>query len=275
MIILGDNPFFGVNHASAIRAQSYYERLQSKDWSAVHTTMRAALQEGINHFMVTTHAEAPMLLQSMADDELLRKFSIIPAVPYLHRLNGLVASRGIASAFFNSLSYSRFACSLIRGNSLKSSSLYAFIAREVSAVMEFGFEVPAIALQNVFVDLMLGLGQEETLNEVAAQFRAENRRLVAITMNPLLADKRLDKDIVLCTHYNYLGYMVQPTLTDAQTWIESTKRQVWAMGVLASGRAQLNAVCSDRYLRKFDSVVLGASRPASVQSFVSGYAHAR
>lgn len=271
MIVLGDNPFFGVNHASVARAQTYYKRLQARDWTAAHSTMRAALENGIDRFMVTTHPEAPSLLRSMMADEELRQFSIVPAVPYLHRLNGLVATRGISAAFLQSLAYRRLFRTVLRGGSLRGSSLYAFVVREIMAVEEFGFQIPAIALQNIFVDLLLGLGLGDLINELAVHAESDDRQIIAISMNPILADKVLDARITVCTHYNYLGYMVQPTLRHVQEWIGSTERKVWAMGVLASGRAELSVACRDPYLRKFGAIVLGASRPASIKSFVASY----
>ena len=101
---------------------------------------------------------------------------------------------------------------------------------------------------------------------------AEGRRLVAITMNPLLADRLLDPAIILCTHYNVLGYMVQPDLAGFQHWLAHTKRTVWAMGIMSSGKAKLPDVVADPSLRQFESVVLGASRPASIESFARAYA---
>lgn len=109
MIILGDNPFFGVNHASVERSKGYFASLKARDWSKAHATMRAALANDVDHFMVSTHAEAPELLASMQADADLRRFSVIPAVPYLYRLNGLVASRGVPGAVLQSMSYGTFA----------------------------------------------------------------------------------------------------------------------------------------------------------------------
>lgn len=271
MIILGDNPFFGVNHASATRSRDYFARLQKRDWSAAHTTMRAALANDVTHFMVSTHAEAPELLTSMRAHEDLRRFSIIPAVPYLYRLNGLVAAKGVPAAAMQSMSYPAFLRGVLTSGSVPASALAAFVQKEVEAVAGLGFAVPYVAMQNIFVDLLLGLGQADYISEVARRMQAENRRLVAITMNPLLADRLLDPSIILCTHYNCLGYMVQPDLAGFRTWISGTRREVWAMGIMSSGQARLDDVMSDATLKQFQSVVLGASRPASIESFAKAY----
>ncbi len=272
MIVLGDNPFFGVNHASAARARKYFARVRSRDWSAAHATMRAALQNGVSHFMVSTHAEAPDLLGSMARDDELRRFSVIPAVPYLHRLNGLVAARGMAAALGHSVSYSRMARELLAGAGLRVAGLMAFIEQEIRPVVDLGFEVRAIALQNIFVDLLLGLGLHDVINGAAERIEAGGRRLVAITMNPLLADRLLDPSVILCTHYNHLGFLVQPDLPAVQRWAATCARPVWAMGVLASGRAPLASVVADETLRRFSAVVVGASRPQSIETFAKAYA---
>lgn len=271
MIILGDNPFFGVNHASTERSSSYFARLLKRDWSSAHTTMRAALANDVTHFMVSTHAEAPELLASMREHADLRNFSIIPAVPYLYRLNGLVAAKGVPAAIMQSMSYPAFLRGVLASGSVPASALAAFVRKEVEAVAGLGFAVPYVAMQNIFVDLLLGMGQARYISEVGRRMAAEGRQLVAITMNPLLADRLLDPSIILCTHYNCLGYMVQPDLAGFQQWISGTGRRVWAMGVMSSGQAPLDAVLADPTLGRFESVVLGASRPASIQSFAQGY----
>jgi hypothetical protein len=272
VIILGDNPFFGVNHASASRSREYFQHVRARDWSSVHATMRAALSQGISDFMVSTHAEAPDLLASMAHDPDLRRFTVIPAVPYLHRLNGLVASRGMASALAHSVSYARFARELLRGTELTTAGLLAFIDREIEPIMELGFTVRTVALQNIFVDLLLGLGLGKVINGAAARIRADGKELVAITMNPLLADRVLDPSVIICTHYNHLGFLVQPDLVRVQRWVADSERRVWAMGVLASGRAPLPSTMADPSLRDFAAVVVGASRPKSIETFAKAYA---
>jgi hypothetical protein len=272
MIILGDNPFFGVNHASTDRSKGYFARLKARDWSSAHVTMRAAMAKGVDHFMVSTHAEAPELLASMRQDPDLRCFSIIPAVPYLYRLNGLVAAKGVPAAVLQSMSYPTFFKGALTSGSIPASALAGFISKEVDEIAGMGFDVPAIALQNIFVDLLLGLGQADFISEVGRRMAAEGRRLVAITMNPILADRLLAPEIILCTHYNVLGYMVQPDLKTVRDWLDTTSRKVWAMGVMSSGKAKLADVVSDRSLHRFESVVLGASRPASIEAFVDGYA---
>lgn len=270
MLVLGDNPFFGVNHASVAKSQGYFSALRSLDWAAAHATMRAALASNVSSFMVSTHAEAPDLLRSMSVDPDLRRFAIIPAVPYLHRLNGLVASKGVPAALMQSIAYPDFVMSVLGGAKLTAAGLHAFIRKEVEPIRRLGFETPAIALQNIFVDLLIGLGAADVINEVAQ--RMKSSRLIAITMNPLLADRLLDPSIVICTHYNYLGYLVQPDLGSVREWATSTKRAIWAMGVLSSGRAKLDRVCTDPVLHRFDAVVVGASRPTSIESFAATYA---
>jgi hypothetical protein len=273
VIVLGDNPFFGVNHASVKRSREYFAHVRSRDWSGVHATMRAALEQGVSDFMVSTHAEAPDLLASMSRDGELRRFGVIPAVPYLHRLNGLVASRGMVSTLARSVSYPRLARELLVGGRLRTAGLLAFIDREIRPIVRLGFDVPAIALQNIFVDLLLGLGLADVINGAATRIRADGRQLIAITMNPLLADRVLDPSVVVCTHYNHLGFLVQPDLVSVQEWVVACERPVWAMGVLASGRAQLTSVMADKTLREFSAVVVGASRPASIEAFAKAYAH--
>jgi hypothetical protein len=273
MIILGDNPFFGINHASAVKSRDYFKMARTRTWTSALETMRAAQDVGVNNFMMSTHAEAPDLLSAMQAEPDLRRFAIIPAVPYLHRLNGLVASLGVPAALMRSISYPTFANSLLHGNSLAGAGLAAFIKKEIEPITRMGFEIPAIALQNIFVDLLLGFGLADVISEAAHRIAGTGCKLVAITMNPLLADRLLDPAIILCTNYNMLGYMVQPNLGEFREWLEKADRPTWAMGVFASGQAKLPDVVADSSLKRFDAIVVGASRPASIQQFARSYAH--
>jgi hypothetical protein len=276
MIILGDNPFFGINHASAAKSRDYLKSVKARQWISALQTMRAAQEVGVNSFMVSTHAEAPDLLASMRGDPNLQRFEIIPAVPYLHRLNGLVASKGVPAALIQSISYPSLLRAVIGGSSLSGAGLAAFIQKEIDPIAKLGFRMPAIALQNIFVDLMLGLGLADIINEAALRIARSGRQLIAITMNPILADRLLDPSIIICTHYNVLGYMVQPDLKQFHVWLEKeSTRIVWAMGVVASGRAKLEAVVADPKLRRFGGIVVGASRPESIQGFARSYAHCK
>jgi hypothetical protein len=90
-------------------------------------------------------------------------------------------------------------------------------------------------------------------------------------MNPLLADRLLDPSVIVCTHYNCLGYIVQPDLAGFRAWMSTTGRRVWAMGIMSSGQAKLDDVLADPVLKHFESVVLGASKPTSIDSFTQGY----
>ncbi len=272
MIILGDNPFFGINHASVSKSQAYRKGVQLLDWNSAHCTMQEALALGVDHLMLTTHPEAPSLLTSMSVDPQLSRFKIVPAVPYLHRLNGIVASKGIPAALARSISYKTLARDLLGGATLTAAGLVAFLEKESLQVRQLGFHTPYLALQNIFVDLLIGLGQADIINEVGERFARSGLRLVAITMNPLIADKFLDQSVVLCTHYNYLGYMVQPDLAAFQSWLAESVRQIWAMGIMSSGRAKPANVFGDPNLKNFSSVVVGASRPESIASTVRNYA---
>jgi hypothetical protein len=107
--------------------------------------MREALVHGIDHLMLTTHPEAPSLLKSMIADQELCRFRIIPAVPYLHRLNGIVASQGIPAALAGSISYSMLVRNIMAGTSLTAAGLAAFLEKETQQVRNLGFSIPYVA----------------------------------------------------------------------------------------------------------------------------------
>jgi len=56
-VILGDNPFFGVNHRSQEKASEYLER--KGDFSAAAEVISRAHKHGVRRIMLSNHGDLP------------------------------------------------------------------------------------------------------------------------------------------------------------------------------------------------------------------------
>lgn len=271
-LILGDNPFFGVNHLSQEKAAKYLE--QKGDFSTASGVVRCAYELGIRRLMVSNHVDLPDLLKKIKVDEseVLDAMKIALVVPYAQKFNQLVGSRGVAGVVTR-LPLFKGALSSIRAlwSSIVSSNvdiegfIELLIESELSNIRHFQSRVDTLCLHNIVTDLCLGLNKANFVAQFCNVVRRLNMRPVVITQNPLAFDAILERDVVLCFSYNQRGYMVNPSLDEVRKGL-TFRREYWAMSLLASGAISLDEALSDPFLTKFGGIIYATgsrSRAAS------------
>ncbi len=93
-IILGDNPFFGVNHASEEKARA--SELRFRDTRAILRVLGAAHDLGIRQFMCTTHDRMGEIVDAVrAEPSRWARFEFLPCMPYAHKYANSVSLVGI------------------------------------------------------------------------------------------------------------------------------------------------------------------------------------
>ncbi len=273
-LILGDNPFFGINHRSGEKANEY-SSIKS-DFRVAANVIEEASRNGINRLMVTTHAELAELLEVsrlQLDSLDLQKPRLSLGLPYAHKLNSVVADKGLLGLFTLINPYKLilagikdFLSLVFRQRKFPKYIFSEFIFSELKSVS--GFDVEYVCFQNLMTDMILGLGRTNVFNDIADSLGATGAKPVFITMNPIELDKLLPKGVPICFHYNINGFMVQPSLSEVQEFIETTKRPLWAMGIMASGAIEPDKVWSDPYLKKFDKILYSTSKPERIRSLL-------
>ena len=157
-VILGDNPFFAVNHLSDERSRA--QAIRFKEDKAIIDVLDSAIDCGIRTFMCTTYDRIANICDHMRKrPERYGNFNFFPCMPYAHKYANAVTELGILGA----------AQRFIPGNifSVTGKAGIAFLKKDYPALMELlidaemkafaGMNTPVIFLQNVVVDLMLGL----------------------------------------------------------------------------------------------------------------------
>ena len=272
-ILFGDNQFFAVNHLSDERSRA--QAVRFKDNSAIIDVLDTAMDLGINTFMCTTHDRIAAVCEHMRQNpEKYKDFKFHPCMPYAHKYANAVTELGILGTLK----------AYIPGNILAVASKagIAYMKKDYPSLMELlvdaemkmfkGMNTPVIFLQNVIVDLLLGLGMDEIIKHYADYIKKEyNAEPGFITMNlPGMVDlcERLDiKNPIICSSINKIGFRMSNSIEEYEEYLNSDREfRPIAMQVLAAGALKpeeaLEYVCR---FAKIESILFGASSRGHIQ----------
>ena len=136
---------------------------------------------------------------------------------------------------------------------------------DAEMAMFHGLNTPVVFLQNVMVDLLLGLGMKQAFRIFADHVRTRYRAEPGfITMNlPMLLDALDEVGIenpIVCSSINKIGFRMCGGIDAYEKVLRERKFRAVAMSVLASGaipaQEALSWVCSQPNI---ESIVFGAS----------------
>lgn len=272
-VILGDNQFFAVNHLSDERSRA--QAIRFKEDKAIIEVLDNAIDCGINTFMCTTHDRIANICDYMRKNHNKYKdFNFYPCMPYAHKYANAVTELGILGTLK----------AYIPGNilSVASKAGIAYMKKDFPTLMEllidaemkmfYGLNTPVIFIQNVIVDLLLGLGMYEIFVHFDEYIRKKyNAEPGYITMNlPLMVDtcERLNiKNPIICSSINKIGFRMSGTIEDYEKYLRSDKQfRPIAMQCLAAGALKpdeaMQYVCQ---FPKIESILFGASSKNHIQ----------
>jgi hypothetical protein len=273
-LMLGDNQFFGVNHMSEERARAQAMRFQ--DLQAIIDVLDIAHGEGVSTFMCTTHDRIGQICDHVrADPGRYEGFTFLPCMPYAHKYANAVTDSGMVGALRMFLPEGGMLGGALRGGgALARRDVETLSTLLIDAEMKMfhGLETPVIFLQNVIVDLFLGLGFTDAFRmfaeHVTTRYGAEP---AFITMNlPMLLDA-LDsagvENPIVCFNMNKLDFRMSGGLDAYLEALRTRQFRAVAMSVFASGaiapREALEWVCTQPGI---ESIVFGASSRTSIRS---------
>jgi hypothetical protein len=275
-LLLGDNQFFGVNHMSEERAHASALRFQ--DTSAIIEVIDDAYDLGVRSFMCTTHERIAEVCDHVrAHPDRYGGFAFLPCMPYAHKYANAVTELGMMGALKSFLPDDGFLNAAMRGGkALAGKDVEGLITLLVDAEMKMfhGLATPVIFLQNVVVDLLLGLRFDAAFSIFAEHVRTRyGAEPGFITMNLPMALDALERagidDPIVCSNMNKLAFRVSGG-TQAYDEVLATRtfRPV-AMSVFASGaippREALEWISERPRIR---AVVFGASTRQHIETTV-------
>jgi hypothetical protein len=269
-IIFGDNQFFGINHMSEEKAQAQAERFRNV--ASILDVVDTAWDCGIRAFMFNTHAEVAVLCDHFrAHPERYRGLRLYPSLPYAHKYANAVNEKGIMGALndfvFADSSAGEILSTFARGS-------LSVVSRDVLEIMKLlvdtelrmfrGLDMPAVFLQNIITDLVVGLGMHSVIGEFARHIRRRYQAEPAFnTMNmPACVNFLLAAGVenpIVCASVNKAGYLMSPDRESYEAVMRSGPFRPFAMSVLASGAIAPREAVDYAVGLGAEAVVFGAS----------------
>jgi hypothetical protein len=273
-LLFGDNQFFGVNHMSEEKARA--QSLRFQEIGAVIELLDAAYDEGVRTFMCTTHDRIALVCDHIRDNpDRYADFIFYPCMPYAHKYANAVTESGMLGAVKRFLPDEGLMDAAIRGGaSFAKKDIEGLTTLLVDAEMKMftGLRTPVVFLQNVVVDLLLGLGFKDAFrifaDHVQNRYEAEPG---FITMNmPALLDVLDELQIdnpIICSNINKIGFRMCGGIEAYEMAIRERRFRAIAMSVYASGaipaRDAIKWVCAQPNIQ---SIVFGASSRVNIRN---------
>ncbi|MFD3191561.1 hypothetical protein ACFMPD_14965 [Sedimentitalea sp. HM32M-2] len=272
-LLFGDNQFFGINHMSEEKARAQAMRFQQTD--AIMDVLDVAYDAGIRTFMCTTHDRISAIADRVrADPGRYGDFRFYPCMPYAHKYANAVTDHGMVGAIRNFMPDEGFLSTALAGGKALATKEVDGIAKvliDMEMKMFAGVKAPVVFIQNVFTDLLLGMGFTRAFrifdDHVREKYGAEP---AYITMNmPMLLDALEREGItrpIICSNINKIGFRMSGGFDAYLEALKSGRVRAVAMSVYASGAIPADeAIHWISELPGVESIVFGASSAANIR----------
>lgn len=266
-LLLGDNPFFGVDNLSQERARK--RKLLLDGYDKIVNIMEYVYDEGVKGFVVSTHSEIREFIEYLdSNTNILKKFDFYPILPYAQGYVTKATEKGIvkaASEILSSGTIQNKVKILIKGS-------IGYLMNDEKKLLETLIDVELlpfsktnkkiIFLHDGVTDLAFGLEMKNIVqtfcNHVKDKYNVE---VGFVTKNlPMIMKKiqlwDLGKPKIMAS-YNPVGYLMNPSRKDYEQI--SNKDEIIAMNTLAAGSIEPEK--SFNYLSKLsiNRMVVGMS----------------
>jgi hypothetical protein len=273
-LIIGDNQFFGVNHMSEEKARAQALRFQKT--GAVIDVLDAAYNEGVRTFMCSTYDRISLVCDHVrAHSDRYPEFAFYPGMPCVQKYANAVSEDGMLGAVKRFLPDGGLIDAAIRGGaSMAKKDITGMTTLLIDAEMKMfhALHAPIIFLQNVVVDLLLGLGFKDAFRIFAEHVKDRyDAEPGFITMNmpallDVLEELQIDNPIV-CSNINKIGFRMCGGIVAYEAALREREFRAVAMSVYASGAIPapeaIEWVCAQPNIA---SIVFGASSKANIRS---------
>lgn len=241
--ILGDNPFFDINHSSGGADKGFRPDLFA---DCIH----AYAENGGDILMLSAHEEhLPDIISTLKQ---YKKLKTALVYPLPHTVNDRVASEGYIGLFkLINLKAIFFAIITVLLKPLVKDKIRKILYRNMiyhfykNALNNLGFEkskVSHICLHNIWTDLLLASGDYTILHAFEEAIKKLDLDAVILTQNCTNLVKNyvpaLDTTIS-CGSINKLEYMMNDSFQKLSQLPNYTAHRIWAMQILAGGNIPL------------------------------------
>jgi hypothetical protein len=265
-IILGDNQFFAVSHLSD--EKSMLQAIKFRDDASIIAVLESAYKNGINTFMCTTHDRIAGVCEHIRNNaERWRGFSICPCMPYAHKYANAVTELGMLGTIKKYVPGNFFKTFARGGMAVVKNDMEELIKLLIDAELKMfrGISMPVVFIQNVIVDMILGLKMYDLFGIYDAYIRDKYKAEPGyITMNmPALIGPMQSvgiKNPVICTSINKIGFRMPGGRDLYERILSERKCRIIAMQIFAAGAIRpedaIEYICG---LEGVESILYGAS----------------
>lgn len=271
-VLFGDNQFFAVSHLSDEKSRA--QSVRFKDNRAIIRVLDQAMEVGIQTFMCTTHDRIADICEHIRKNPAsYRDFKIYPCMPYAHKYANAITELGYLGTLKQYLPGNIFATFAKGGMAFLGKDYIKMMELLIDAEMKMfkGVNTPVIFIQNVLVDLILGLGMYDVFAEYDRYIRKKyDAEPGYITMNlPKLLEALNSVNIhnpIICSSINKLGFRMSGGKEIYEKTLREGVFRPIAMQVLAAGALEPQEAIE--YLGNFpkiESVLFGASTKSHIK----------
>lgn len=279
-ILLGDNPFFGIDHLSQERARERIEIL--KGFQKITEVMEFVTTMGVKGFVVSTHPQLRDLVNYMkTNTNLLQKMDFYPILPYAQGYVSKVTEKGMIGAMNDILSGS----SLQKKLKIFFNSSVGFMRKDFHKLLQTFIDIELIPLSNVkkkniflhdvVTDLAISLGMKNIivtfLDHVKNSYKVEAG---LVTKNfPKLINTLKEWNVgipIVMTSFNPIGYQMNPSKEECEKYLRETNKVI-AMNALAGGFLRPSDAAKYISKLKMSSVVIGMSTKEHAKETITAF----
>jgi len=269
-ILLGDNPFFGVDHLSQDRARQKAKTSQNFDNAL--KVIKYSFNMGVNGMVVSTHPTLKNLIEKIREDsDLINNMNFYPIIPEVQGYVLKINEQGMVKTLTDILSQAgirtkiKFLTKGGIGILRKDLSELIKIIIDVELLQLKNTKIKSIFLSDAITDLALALGMKNVFQ--IFQSHVENNYNVQagfVTKNfPRLIDRFKEWNLsfpIVMTSFNKAGFQMNPSKDECEQYLQNYDVDVIAMSVLAAGFLKIDdAFEYISSLKKIKHVVLGIS----------------
>jgi hypothetical protein len=263
-VLLGDNPFFGVNHkvGSKQLAEESFRFAQAVE------VLSEAERLGFDRLMITNHPTIKSLLD-LTDASELSNLRLAFVLPYPHKYNDLVAKKGylglvkyLSKGNFGYLVFNIH--KLFKFRRAQDHIVNMITNAELASLAKHRSKVEYVCLHNILVDIYVASGNVSALEAFIVHVKKLGLKPVLITQNLLALNKvlRIKTGYTICFSYNPLGYMVNPSIDLVDEFLAKAAQpipELWAMQIMGSGVVGLDDALENTSTKKNISGILYAT----------------
>lgn len=269
-VLLGDNPFFGVDHLSHERSRSRLSK--AKNFENAVEVIQCARDYGVKDMMVGTRPRLNEFFDELKNKtNILNEFNFHPVIPYAQDYVLKLNEKGLVNTLqeiFKKGGLKNEIKLIVRGG-------LSFLKKDFAELFKMFIDVELLKLKEVniktvylhplFTDLILSLNLKDIFSTYLFHLREQHNVNAGLcTKNfPMLVSKlnewELDYPYIM-TSFNKAGLFMNPSRKESEDTLQFFKGKTMAMNIFAGGYYNLDETFQYiEPLSKIRDVVVGVS----------------